>query len=33
MTDDEIKRRISSIETRNGLTDEYQARGIVGIEY
>jgi len=33
MTDDEIKRRISSIETRNVLTDEYQARGIVGLEY
>lgn len=33
MTDDEIKRRISSIETRNDLTDEYQARGIVGLEY
>lgn len=33
MTDDEIKRRISSIETRNELTDEYQARGIVWIEY
>lgn len=33
MTDDEIKRRISSIETRNDLTDEYQTRGIVGLEY
>ena len=33
MTDDEIKRRISSIETRNVLTDEYQAKGIVGLEY
>lgn len=33
MTDDEIRRRISSIETRNDLTDEYQARGIVGLEY
>jgi len=33
MTDDEIQRRISSIETRNTLTDEYQSRWIVGIEY
>lgn len=33
MTDDEIKRRISTIETRNNLTDEYQSRWIVGIEY
>ncbi len=33
MTKDEIQRRISSIETRNDLTDEYQARWIVGWEY
>ncbi len=33
MTDDEIRRRISSIETRNDLTDEYQSRWIVGGEY
>lgn len=33
MTDDEIQRRISSIETRNTLTDEYQSRWIVWIEY
>ena len=33
MSDDEIKRRISSIDTRNDLTDEYQARWIVGGEY
>lgn len=30
---DEIKRRISMIETRTSLTDEYQTRGIVGKEY
>ena len=33
MTDDEIKRRLSTIETRHDLTDEYQARWIVWIEY
>ena len=33
MTDSEIKRRLSSIETRNDLTDEYQNRGIIGMEY
>lgn len=30
---DEIKRRISMIETRTSLTDEYQTRGIVWKEY
>lgn len=33
MTDDEIKRRLSTIETRNNLTDEYKSRGIKGTEY
>ena len=33
MTDEEIQRRISSIETRNTLTDEYKFRWITGIEY
>mgnify|MGYP006988932806 CR=1 FL=1 len=33
MTDDDIQRRISSIETRNSHTDEYQSRWIVWIEY
>ncbi len=33
MTDSEIKRILSSIETRNDLTDEYQNRGIIGMEY
>lgn len=30
---DEIKRRISMVDTRTSLTDEYQARGIVWKEY
>nr|DAD60534.1 MAG TPA: hypothetical protein [Caudoviricetes sp.] len=29
MDADEIKRRISMVDTRTSLTDEYQARGIV----
>lgn len=33
MSDDEAKRRMSMIESRVDLTDEYKARGIVGIEY
>ena len=33
MSEDEIKRRLSSIETRNDLTDEYKARGIGWNEY
>ena len=33
MTDEDIQRRISSIETRNTLTDEYKFRWITGIEY
>lgn len=33
MSGDEAKRRMSMIESRVDLTDEYKARGIVGIEY
>ncbi len=33
MTDEEIQRRLSTIETRNNLTDEYKARGIKWKEY